>query len=92
VRWSLVGRMAGAWVVTLPAAALVGAVSFGLADGIGGDAGIIVVAVLAIAFVLGIYLRSRNNNVDATNVNDDWTDYGVGPSGPAPMPVLEDVR
>jgi PiT family inorganic phosphate transporter len=96
VRWSLVGRMAGAWVITLPAAALVGAASFGLADGVGGALGVLAVAVLAIGFVVTIYLRSRGNNVDAANVNDDWTDYGVGPSGPAPMPerapaLLEDV-
>jgi PiT family inorganic phosphate transporter len=91
VRWSLVGRMAGAWVITLPAAGLVGALSYALAEGIGGDAGVIVVALAAIAFVTGIYLRSRRESVDATNVNDDWTDLGIGPVGPAPMPVLEDV-
>jgi PiT family inorganic phosphate transporter len=91
VRWRLVGRMAGAWVVTLPAAALVGGLSFGLANGIGGEAGVLVVSLLAVAFVAGIYLRSRRSTVDARNVNDDWTDYGVGPVGPAPVPVLEDV-
>jgi PiT family inorganic phosphate transporter len=93
VRWGLVGRMAAAWVITLPAAALVGASAFGLARGIGGDAGIVVVAVLAVVFVGLIYVRSRRSRVSAGNVNDDWTDYGVGPSGPAPMavPVLEDV-
>jgi PiT family inorganic phosphate transporter len=92
VRWGLVGRMAGAWVITLPAAALVGAGAFALSDGIGGDGGVFTVAVLAVIFVIGIYVKSRTNNVDAANVNDDWTDYGIGPSGPAPMPVLEDVH
>ncbi|HST80985.1 MAG TPA: inorganic phosphate transporter [Kineosporiaceae bacterium] len=91
VRWPLVGRMAGAWLITLPAAALVGAVSFALADGIGGAAGVVAVALLASAFIASIYHRSRRSSVDATNVNEDWTDYGVGPSGPAPMPVLETV-
>jgi inorganic phosphate transporter, PiT family len=92
VRWRLVGRMGAAWLVTLPAAGLVGALSFALANGIGGGAGVLVVALLAIVFVAWIYIKSRRNNVDASNVNDDWTDYGVGPTGPAPMPVLEDVR
>jgi PiT family inorganic phosphate transporter len=92
VRWGLVGRMAGAWVITLPAAALVGAVSFALADWIGGDRGVLVVALAAITFIGSIYVKSRSSNVNSTNVNDDWTDYGIGPSGPAPMPVLEDVR
>jgi PiT family inorganic phosphate transporter len=91
VRWHLVGRMAGAWILTLPAAALVGALSFGLADGIGGAAGVILVAVLATAFVGSIYVKSRASNVDAGNVNDDWTEYGVGPKGPAPMPALDEV-
>jgi PiT family inorganic phosphate transporter len=91
VRWRLVGRMAGAWVVTLPAAALVGATSFALADTIGGGPGVLVVAVLAAGFIGSIYAKSRGNAVDAGNVNDDWTDYGIGPSGPAPMQVLEDV-
>jgi PiT family inorganic phosphate transporter len=81
--------MAAAWVITLPAAALVGAVSFALADGVGDSAGVLLVAVLAIGFVTTIYVRSRSNSVDAGNVNDDWTDYGVGASGPAPMPDLE---
>jgi PiT family inorganic phosphate transporter len=94
VRWGLVGRMTAAWVITLPAAAAVGASAFALARGVGGDAGILVVALLALIFVGWIYLRSRRSSVDADNVNDDWSDYGVGPSGPAPMtvPVLEDVR
>ncbi len=49
------------------------------------------VAVLALAFVATIYVRSRIDSVDAGNVNDDWSDHGVGHDGPAPMPVLEDV-
>jgi PiT family inorganic phosphate transporter len=92
VRWQMVGRMAGAWVITLPAAALVGAAAFALSDGIGGNAGSFVVAVLAVAFVLSVYRKSRFNNVHAENVNDDWTEYGIGPSGPAPMAVLDDVH
>jgi inorganic phosphate transporter, PiT family len=95
VRWGLVGRMVAAWLVTLPAAGLVGAAGYGVAHGIGGDPGILTVAVLALAFVGGIYARSRRHAVHAANVNDDWTGYGVGPEGPAPMPgsaVLEDVR
>jgi inorganic phosphate transporter, PiT family len=91
VRWHLVGRMAAAWVLTLPAAALVGALSFGLADGIGGAPGVILVSVLALTFVGSIYLKSRASNVDAGNVNDEWTGYGTGPTGAAPVPVLDEV-
>ena len=94
VRWSIVGRMAGAWVVTLPAAAAVGAASFELADLIGGGLGVVAVAVLALAFIGVIWARSRRTVVDASNVNDDWADApndaGTA-TGPA-QPVLEDVR
>ena len=39
VRWNVAGRMATAWLFTLPAAGLVGAGGYALADGIGGTAG-----------------------------------------------------
>jgi len=52
VRWSLAGRMAFAWLLTLPAAAGVGAGMWGLANVIGGNAGIIITGVVA-AFVGG---------------------------------------
>ena len=34
VRWAVAGRMAVAWLITLPAAGLVGALSFVLSDGV----------------------------------------------------------
>ncbi len=37
VRWSVAGRMATAWVVTLPSAGLVGAAAYGIAHGTGPD-------------------------------------------------------
>src|ERR1700759_2246982 len=36
VRWNVAGRMATAWVFTLPAAAVVGAIAYWIANGIGG--------------------------------------------------------
>ena len=42
VRWGVAGRMAAAWLITLPAAGIVGALTYFLVDGIGGCAGIIV--------------------------------------------------
>jgi PiT family inorganic phosphate transporter len=36
VRWNVAGRMATAWVITLPSAGVMGAVSYFIADGIGG--------------------------------------------------------
>jgi PiT family inorganic phosphate transporter len=83
VRWAVAGRMATAWLVTLPAAAAVGGVAFKLADVIGGSAGVVVVFVLGLAFALGIFAASRRNAVHAGNVNEEWT----GSVTPAREPV-----
>jgi PiT family inorganic phosphate transporter len=68
VRWSVAGRMALAWVFTLPAAAVVGGVSAAVARQ--GTAGIVVICVAAVAVATAIYAISRRNPVDARNVND----------------------
>jgi PiT family inorganic phosphate transporter len=74
VRWSVAGRMATAWLITLPAAAVVGALAFELADVIGGSAGVVVVFALGLAFAVGIFVASRRNAVHAGNVNEQWAD------------------
>jgi inorganic phosphate transporter, PiT family len=68
VRWSVAGRMVIAWVLTLPSAALVGALAGGLADT--GLAGTLIVALVAVALAAGIYVASRRQPVGAHNVND----------------------
>ncbi len=73
VRWGVAGRMATAWVVTLPAAALVGGVAFKLADVIGGTTGVAIVFVIGAAFAAGIYVASRRTPVHSDNVNAEWT-------------------
>ncbi|GHI05059.1 phosphate transporter [Streptomyces cellostaticus] len=70
VRWGVAGRMVAAWLITLPAAALVG----GLAASVvkhGGNAGTAVIALVALALATVIVLASRRNPVHANNVNDD---------------------
>ena len=69
VRWGTAGRMALAWLFTLPAAAVVGAAAGKAASG--GAAGTIIVAVIAVAIAAGIYLAARRNPVTANNVNDE---------------------
>ncbi|MFC7385999.1 inorganic phosphate transporter [Sphaerisporangium rhizosphaerae] len=73
VRWGVAARMLLAWLVTLPAAAAVGALAWTGATRIGGTLG--VAAVLAVALVLSgaLYLASRRTAVHAGNVNADWT-------------------
>jgi PiT family inorganic phosphate transporter len=70
VRWGIAGRLAIAWVITLPAAALVGGGTAWAANGIGGTAGVIVVAILGATLATGLYLATRHSRVNADNVTD----------------------
>jgi PiT family inorganic phosphate transporter len=72
VRWGVAGRMAVAWLVTLPLAGLVGAVTYWIVHFIGGYPGAIVGFALLVAVSTTIYLRSRKNKVDHNNVNAEW--------------------
>ena len=72
VRWRVAGRMVVAWLITLPAAAVVGAVMWYIAHALGGAAGAIVIFILLLAAAAGFYLRSRIAPVHAGNVNDEW--------------------
>src|SRR6204780_3657068 len=81
VRWNVAGRMATAWVFTLPSAALVGAGAEALAHGIGGTLGVVVDLVILAALAAFIFYRSRATKVDRNNVNAEWTG-GVAPSEP----------
>jgi PiT family inorganic phosphate transporter len=68
VRWGVAGQMVIAWLLTLPAAAVVGGVAGSVASG--GAVGTIVVAAVGIAVGAGVYLLSRRRPVHADNVND----------------------
>jgi PiT family inorganic phosphate transporter len=70
VRWRLVGDVAMAWVITLPAAGLFGAVSYYLAHIIGGTYGVVVLAVIAGLYVGFLFHRSRRSPVNSSNVID----------------------
>ena len=73
VRWNVAGRMAAAWVVTLPASGVMGAMAYYIANGIGGTFGIVVDLIILIAISAAIYWRSRGTRVDTKNVNSEWT-------------------
>jgi PiT family inorganic phosphate transporter len=83
VRWNVAGRMATAWVFTLPSAALVGAGAYALADVIGGTIGVVIDLLILVAVSAFIYLRSRATKVDHNNVNDEWTG-SAAPAEPQP--------
>lgn len=78
VRWGVAGRMATAWVITLPSAALVAFATWHLGHLIGGLGGALVMFGLLVAFAVYMYLHSRRAPVDRHNVNDDWDQKAPG--------------
>jgi PiT family inorganic phosphate transporter len=94
VRWGVAGQMATAWVLTLPAAAIVGAVAAWAAST--GTTGTVVVAVVAIALAAGIYAASRRRPVTAENVNEIGDDAAIVhepvTTRPEPAPTERSAR
>ncbi len=84
VRWNVAGRMATAWVFTLPSAAIVGAGAYGIASGVHGTFGVIVVLLILATLSGLIYWRSRGTKVDHKNVNSEW------PGGVSPDEVISE--
>ena len=82
VRWSTAGRMAVAWCLTLPAAAVVGALGALLADQ--GDWGVAAVFVLLLLAGVGIWQRSRRDPIDHTNVTEPRPGSPTAPAADAP--------
>ncbi|WP_431280158.1 inorganic phosphate transporter [Leifsonia poae] len=65
VRWGTAGRIALGWLLTLPAAAIVGGVAAFLAGF--GPVGILIDLVIAVAIITTIFVLSRRNSVDSEN-------------------------
>ena len=76
VQWGVAGQMALAWLLTLPAAAAVGAVASWVAAT--GTIGTIIVALVLIGLAGGIYMLSRRRPITADNVNDVPAPVTVG--------------
>ncbi|MGK5681982.1 anion permease [Actinoplanes sp. URMC 104] len=84
VRWRVAGRMIAAWLITLPSAAVVGALMWFIGDLLGGGlAGSLVVFALLLAAAGYMYWRSRKTPVDHNNVNDEWDE----PATPERVPA-----
>lgn len=75
VRWGTVGRIAVGWLLTLPAAGLVGAAA-ALVVAWFGTWGIVIDVVLAVVLVVAIFLRSRRTHVSAANAMSEVADSG----------------
>ena len=90
VRWAVAGRMAVAWLITLPAAALVGALSYWLSHAvkaISGSqlAGDGVIFLILIGLSGYMWWRAQQQKVDSSNVNADW-DSSTNSVVPADVP------
>jgi PiT family inorganic phosphate transporter len=75
VRWRTAGRIMVGWVLTLPAAGGVGALAALIVVWLG-FWGIMIDAVLAVAVILGLFLRSRRNQVHAGNAMSEVAESG----------------
>ncbi|MDQ1662728.1 MAG: inorganic phosphate transporter, PiT family [Blastococcus sp.] len=75
VQWATVRRIVAGWLLTLPAAAVVGALAALLVAL--GPIGIIVDAVLGIGFMVVVFLRARPNRVDANSLEAEVNAAGA---------------
>ena len=91
VRWGTAGRIAIGWLMTLPAAAAVGAIA-ALLVRFWGNAGIIIDAVLALVIIVALFLRSRRNAVTAANAMSDVAASGEAVDLPEPPPTRRQLR
>lgn len=76
VRWRTVGRIAIGWILTLPASGAVGAAA-ALVVVWFGQWGILVDAIVAVAIIVGLFLRSRRSHVDSSNAMSEVADSGL---------------
>ena len=79
VRWGVAGRMAVAWCITLPAAALIGGLMFLLGHYLGELPGTIVIFGILLGLSYYMYRHAQKTPIDADNVNEEW-DGGLAPT------------
>ena len=87
VRWGLAGRMAIAWMVTLPAAGVMGALCWFVANGIGGGLGVAVVLSALIVTAAALFYRSRRTRITPANVTAEWEGRLAPSETPEPEPI-----
>jgi PiT family inorganic phosphate transporter len=93
VRWGVAGRMAAAWLITLPSAGIVGAVTYWVVHLVGGYAGATLGFLLLVAVSAAIWLQSRKAPIDHNNVNAEWEGSltaGTSDKAAKPPPRLAD--
>ncbi|MBV9512622.1 MAG: inorganic phosphate transporter, partial [Mycobacteriaceae bacterium] len=95
VRWGVAGRMVVAWLFTLPAAGVVGALTFWISHGIGAVSsalwGDVVIFAILVAASYYMWWRAQQQKVDHTNVNADW-DENTNSVVPAEVRDAKDAK
>lgn len=82
VRWGVAGRMVVAWVITLPAAAAIGATTWMIGAGLNSltntqFVGELVVFAILVVFCLWMWRHSQKDAIDASNVTNSWDSEAV---------------
>ncbi|WP_315637022.1 MULTISPECIES: anion permease [Microbacterium] len=92
VRWRTAGRIGVGWLLTLPAAGGVGALAALLVVWLG-PWGVAIDAILAVAIILGLYMRSRRNAVTPANAMSDVAESHLAVEVPdTPPPTRRQQR
>ncbi|MEL4504196.1 inorganic phosphate transporter [Luteococcus sp. H138] len=87
VRWGVALRMVSAWLITLPAAAAVGAACYFVGDALPGYLGVLAVFAILVGLSGYFFVHSRRKPVSANNVNDEWDEQSASSSAITPTPV-----
>ncbi|MCQ1950114.1 inorganic phosphate transporter [Arthrobacter sp. zg-Y859] len=74
VRWGTAGKVGAGWLLTLPAAAVMGAIAALIASL--GTAGVVAISILGTLTILGIFLWSRRSPVNHDNAVSDIENAG----------------
>jgi PiT family inorganic phosphate transporter len=87
VHWRVLGRMAGAWLFTIPCAAILGGVAWGISDlfGSASDVGSIVIAALAALGAFTLWRLAQRSKVTPADL--DRTEAPAETPQPAPAPA-----
>ncbi|WP_007519312.1 inorganic phosphate transporter [Pseudofrankia saprophytica] len=74
VRWGIARRMVTAWLLTLPAAGLVGAGGYAVVHGIGGTAGVVAGFAVLVAGAGALFVLSRRSPVGHHDIHEEPVD------------------
>jgi PiT family inorganic phosphate transporter len=69
VHWGVAGQMASAWLLTIPMAGIFGAVAWEVADLLGSNAGVVVMAILTAAAAAGLFMLAQRTKVGAADLD-----------------------